>query len=207
MAEVTWLSPLFGADVVTAQGKPELVDDQLYPEELASIARAVPKRRAEFGAVRVCARRALAELGIAAQSLAPHPDRAPRWPEGIVGSLTHTASYCAAVVAKASAVRSVGVDAERERTLEPELRRMICTEREQQLLAAEDAIVCFAAKEAFYKCQYPLTGRYLDFLDVEVDFEGGKFTVSIIKPGVEQFGGAGKFLRRDGLVLCGYELR
>ena len=41
----------------------ELVGD-LFPEEAASVARAVAKRTEEFRRGRVCARRALSELGV-----------------------------------------------------------------------------------------------------------------------------------------------
>lgn len=47
--------------VATAQARPEERDHELYPEELASLERAPPKRRAEFGSVRVCARQALSQ--------------------------------------------------------------------------------------------------------------------------------------------------
>ena len=36
----------------------------------------------------------------------------PRWPDGLVGSLTHTEGYRGAVVGRSPAVRSVGIDAE-----------------------------------------------------------------------------------------------
>ncbi|MET0387514.1 MAG: 4'-phosphopantetheinyl transferase superfamily protein [Polyangiales bacterium] len=216
--ESTAIAPLFGPDVITAEGVPALVDDQLFPEELASITRAVPKRRAEFGAVRLCARRALAQLGVAPGPLVPAPDRSPRWPEGIVGSMTHTGGYCAVAVARAGSLRSVGLDAEHERVLEPALLRMICRPEEQRALAARsggaaDAIVHFAAKEAFYKCQYPLTHTFLDFLDVEVDvdFTAGRYRVRVVKSLASRpvwlDHTEGRFLRRDGLVLCGSELR
>ncbi|MFF4689931.1 hypothetical protein [Streptomyces sp. NPDC001307] len=38
--------------------------------------------------------------------------RAPRWPEGIVGSMTHCAGYHAAAVARGRSVAALGVDGE-----------------------------------------------------------------------------------------------
>jgi 4'-phosphopantetheinyl transferase EntD len=210
----TWIGSLFDPRAVTLEATPAIVDDQLYPEELAAISRAVPKRRAEFGTARVCARRALAGLGIEAQSLAPNPDRSPRWPADVVGSISHTARYCAVVVARPSVLRSVGLDVEVDRELEPGIIEMICTERERRALAdpARDAIVYFSAKEAFYKCQYPLTRSFLGFQEVEldVDYASGTFQVRLLRklqPAPPAFDHIqGRFLREHGLVLSGFEM-
>ena len=211
----TLIAPLFGPGCVTEAAAPCLVDQQLFPDEQAHIQRAVPKRRAEFGTARVCARRALARLGVAATSLVPMEDRAPRWPPGIVGSIAHTHDYCAVVVANAQRFRSLGLDVEVDKPLTPEIVRMVCTERERRTLgerSARDAIVYFAAKEAFYKCQYPLTKRFLDFQDVElaVDFARGCFESRVLAPFAAKPAWLdrlpGRFTRREGLVLCGVTL-
>jgi len=81
-----WARPLFSPRVVTAEAVPALVDAQLHPDELAAVERAVPKRRAEFGTARLCARRALSSLGFEPAALLPHEGREPRWPPGAVGS-------------------------------------------------------------------------------------------------------------------------
>jgi 4'-phosphopantetheinyl transferase EntD len=159
----------------------------------------------------------LAELGIASRPLVPRSDRSPTWPAGVVGSITHTKDYCAVVVARGSALRSVGVDAEADRTLELGLITLICTAEERQRMARRphgdrDAIVYFAGKEAFYKCQYPLTRTFLDFQDVdlELDHAAGTLRVRAVR-GLAQSCDwlaqlRGRFLRRDQLVLCGFEL-
>jgi 4'-phosphopantetheinyl transferase EntD len=211
----TVIAPLFGPQCVTEEAVPRLVDDELFPEERAHIARAVDKRRAEFGTARVCARRALARLGFAPAALVPNEDRAPRWPAGIVGSITHTKGYCSVVVARSEHCRSVGVDAEQDVALSEALIEKICTPAERAFLkerSERDAIVYFAAKEAYYKCQYPLTKSYLDFQDVEleVDFERATFRGRVVKATIPKPAWldrlAGSFLRQRGLVLCGLSL-
>ena len=77
--------------VVTEELDPRAVNEGLLPEERGAVAKAVPKRVAQFTAGRVCARRALAQLG----NTEPVPilmgeDRAPQWPAGYVGSISHT---------------------------------------------------------------------------------------------------------------------
>ncbi|HKP57747.1 MAG TPA: 4'-phosphopantetheinyl transferase superfamily protein [Polyangiales bacterium] len=206
---------LFGPDCVVEAAAPALVDHELFAEEHAHIARSVPKRRAEFGTARVCARRALTRLGVAPVSLVPTDDRAPRWPNGVVGSISHTSNYCAVVVASARAYLSLGLDIEQDKSLEPEMAAMICTAHELSTLATRsphDAIVYFSAKEAFYKCQYPLTQRLLDFRDVELelDFARGTFQARVLlerraRPAwLDRL--RGRFTRGAGLVHCGITL-
>ena len=119
-------------------------------------------------------------------------------------------------MARSAQQRSLGLDVEQDKTLAPDLREMICTPCERRVLAArdaQDAMLYFAAKEAFYKCQYPLTRLFLDFLDVEldVDFARGTFQARVFKAiedkpaWIDEL--PGRFVRRNGLWLCGVTLR
>lgn len=212
-SEPTLISSLFTAQVVTEEAVPALVDEQLFAEERAHVANAVAKRRAEFGTARVCARKALARLGVGAIPLVPHEDRAPRWPEGIVGSISHTHRYCGVAVARSERVQSLGLDVEQDKQLSPDIITVICTPAERtRLRDARDAIIYFGAKEAFYKCVYPLLQTFLDFQDVELDVDLGArtFTGRIIKPGAASVAAnphpQGRFKRERGLLLCAAEL-
>lgn len=206
------LARVLPPECVVEEAAPALVDEELYPEELAHLAQSVPKRRAEFGTARVCARRALARLGIAPMALVPSPDRSPRWPEGVVGSITHTQGYCAVAVARSAQLQSLGVDAEVDKPLGQDIVEMICTPGERRTVQARDAVVYFAAKEAFYKCQYPLTRQFLDFQDVELELSlsARTFRVRILKPlpraAAELSAVVGRFVREQGLVVCGMGL-
>jgi 4'-phosphopantetheinyl transferase EntD len=195
----------------------------LDPGEAACCARFSAKRIAEFSAGRLCARRALAELGVTRFALATNADRTPAWPPGIVGSISHTDGYCCAVVAQIAAVRSIGVDVERLGRVEPEIDRLIFTAGEMAFLATLNdadrhraATIIFSAKEAFYKCQYPLTRRWLDFTDVSLELPAthrgsGAFRVAMADPTFDlgnaiSFPLEGKF-RIDGrLVITGVTL-
>ena len=129
----------------------------------------------EFAAGRACAHRLLAEFGIVDFPVKAARDRQPQWPETLVGSITHTAGFCAAVLALKKDLSSVGIDSEIRASVKPELWRSICTVSEtawlhslpdaEQTLAAT---LIFSAKEAFYKCQYPLVAERLNFHDVSV---------------------------------------
>ena len=176
------LSKLFPADVTIAVA--EAGDDapRAYPEEEAAIARAVPGRRREFRVGRACARAALEAAGASAAPLPAGPDRAPVWPSGFVGSITHCEGFVAACVASADTYEGIGFDAERGTALGEDLVASVCTaaERSASLTGAE-AKVLFAAKEAIHKCVAPQSGIMLDFLDVTVELNAttGVFRASL----------------------------
>jgi 4'-phosphopantetheinyl transferase EntD len=148
----------------------------LYPAEARYVAKAVLKRSEEFAAGRLCARRLLAEFGIHDFPIEVAGDRQPLWPEPLVGSITHTAGYCAAVVAEKQRLLAVGMDCEVAASVKAELWPSICvpaeidwlrTLKESQRPSA--ATLIFSAKEAFYKCQYPLVRERLTFHDARVE--------------------------------------
>lgn len=98
--------------VAVAVVDPEQVTEPLFPIEEAAVSRAVAGRRAEFAAGRQAARQALKALGYAPVAIPMAEDRAPVWPQGIVGSLSHCPAACIAVVAEAARIASLGVDIE-----------------------------------------------------------------------------------------------
>jgi 4'-phosphopantetheinyl transferase EntD len=168
---------LFPSGVVTAElrepGEPAL----LMPAEAACLsAAAVDKRRREFAAGRLCARRAMAELGIRDFALRVASDRQPLWPDLIVGSITHTTGLCVAAVAQKNSVAAIGMDSEVVGGVTPDIWPTICIPAELawlQSLPESDqpaaVTLIFSAKEAFYKCQYPMTGEWLNFEDLYIE--------------------------------------
>lgn len=148
----------------------------LLPAEAACLGRAVPKRVEEFAAGRLCARRVLAEFGIMDFALQVGTDRQPVWPASMVGSITHTGGLCAAVAAERKAFAGLGMDSEVVGDVNPDLWPSLCARPEitwlHSLPTAEQtsaAALIFAAKEAFYKCQYPATSEFLNFHDVLIE--------------------------------------
>jgi 4'-phosphopantetheinyl transferase EntD len=167
---------LFPAGVIAAEMREPGSAADLWPAEAECVQRAVPKRVMEFAAGRACARRALHELGIDDFVLLAGPDRQPLWPPAIVGSITHTPGYCAAATAPRALLAGIGIDSEQTHKVSRDLWPSICRPEEaswcrslpeQQQMPA--AALLFAAKEAFYKCQYPLTREWLDFHDLAVE--------------------------------------
>lgn len=179
------------------------------PEEMS---RAVPARRREFTTVRWCARQALAGLGIGPVPILRGERGAPRWPAGVVGSMTHCAGYRAAAVARDSDVRSVGIDAESHLPLPEGVLDVIALPTELRRLAdladAEPAVhwdrLLFSTKEAVYKAWFPLTHRWLDFdqADITIGTDGTfRARLSESHPRVPEEGVSGRWLVDRGLLV------
>src|ERR1043166_9477590 len=106
------LAALFPPGVIAAGLTGAVGREQLTPTELKFIAHCADKRIQDFAAGRSCAHRALREFGIVDYSLLSGTQREPLWPPSVVGSITHTTGYAAAVVARQGDLRSLGIDCE-----------------------------------------------------------------------------------------------
>ena len=162
------------------------------PEEMMRTAAHMAHRKAEFLTGRTYARRALRSLGMPAPTIGWNPDRSPIWPKGVIGCITHTRDYCAAVVARTegpNAIRGIGIDIETPGRITDAIAMKTFTEAERAALALvpeesrqERMCAMFCAKEAFYKMQFPLTKAWVGFKDVEVALgEEGRFGLELRK--------------------------
>ncbi|WP_456846977.1 4'-phosphopantetheinyl transferase family protein [Cellulomonas sp. P5_C6] len=183
----------------------------LFPEEEPGVANAVPARRAEYAAVRDCARTALRRLGLDDVAVPAGPDRAPVWPDGIVGSMTHCDGYRAAAVATARSWRGIGIDAETRAPLPPEVLELVLNPAERAALERTDPALCldrvaFSAKESVYKVWYPLTRSWLGFEDVHVRLGDGTFVAHLVPSGLGTRVVHGRWAADEGLVVTAVAL-
>ena len=210
------IEEILPARVACAEAFGDPPDTVLFPEEEALLGRAVEKRRREFATARSCARGALAALGVAPAPILPGERGAPRWPPGVVGSITHCAGYRAAAVARARDMLSIGVDAEPDEDLPDGVLAAVSLPGERARLrdlAAAAPGTCwdrllFSAKESVYKAWFPLTGRWLGFedADITVNLADGTFRarlrVTAPVAGDSRLAGfTGRWLARDGLIM------
>lgn len=134
---------------------------------------AVAKRKVEYLAGRYCAQVlfsnhfAFENVEVTAQS-----DRAPEWPKGFVGSITHTNNWVACAAGRRNRLDSIGIDAEETFSISDygEIRSNVFSKEEQNLIGSDlrMATLMFTFKEAFYKCFYPLTKKVFGFETVEI---------------------------------------
>ncbi|HYT09204.1 MAG TPA: 4'-phosphopantetheinyl transferase superfamily protein [Mycobacteriales bacterium] len=220
------ISAVLPASVATVESYGALPGEALLPEEEPLVARAVPRRRAEFTTTRSCARRALAELGLPAVPLLSGPAREPLWPDGVVGSLTHCAGYRAAAVARAGDLATIGIDAEPHEPLPDGVRERVALGEELDQLRRLgrrnpglhwDRLL-FSAKESVYKAWYPLARCRLGFDDATVAFSpgadptSGSFTAELLARGLPPVAGRaiwlfdGRYVVRDRLLVTAVAL-
>ncbi len=147
----------------------------VWPQEAPALSRATPSRRREFAAGRQAARTAMTALGEPERAVPMGLDRAPLWPDGLTGSISHDASSCLAIVGPKMRFHSFGLDIEPDAPLPDDITEEICLPREQAWLAevpaprrALLARRLFCAKEAVYKAQYPLTETLFGFGTIQV---------------------------------------
>jgi enterobactin synthetase component D / holo-[acyl-carrier protein] synthase len=210
------IADILPPEVVAVEAFEDPPGIELFPEEAVLLARAVDKRRHEFATGRHCARAALARLGVPPAPLLPGPRGAPRWPAGVVGSITHCDGYRAAAVARDRNVVTLGLDAEPADPLPDGVMRLVFDVGERawiRELGAARPEVCwdrllFSAKESVYKAWFPLAGRWLGFAEasVTVDPDAATFAAALLVPGPAVGGRtltgfAGRWMIARGLVI------
>ena len=213
------LRELFPQGAVTAELRGAGDPNALYPDEARHVQKAVRKRAEEFAAGRLCARLLLREFGIHQFAVEVGAHRQPLWPRELVGSITHTTGFCAAVAAPKAALQSLGIDTEISGSVKKELWRGICTAAETAWLRSlpvsehlAAATLIFSAKEAFYKCQFTVTQERLGFHDVAVELpawgekRGAFRIVSNRRSGLELSAVLplqGQYLFHEQFITCG----
>lgn len=215
------LDEILPASAAVAATREDLPDAVLFPEEEASVGRAIEKRRREFTTARACAREALAQLGIQPAPIPSGPRGEPCWPAGIVGSITHCDGYRACAVARKVDLTTIGIDAEPNRPLPDGVLGDIALPEEREWLSrlAREAPevhwdrMLFCIKESVYKAWFPLAERWLGFEDavVVIDRPRRLFSARLLVPGPylgrrELSGFCGRWLVRDGFVLAAIAL-
>jgi len=139
-------------------------------------------RMRKFRLGRTCAARAMNALGKNVGVLPIGSDRAPVWPGGVVGSITHSADISVAVVAASDQVAAIGIDLETSKVLKPSLAERISTPGELDGIdveGADEGLLLFSMKEAIFKCVSRFVERFVDFTDVSVSVDTDRMTFGI----------------------------
>jgi len=125
-----------------------------------------PARREEFLRTRFLVR--------IATGLASDPGRDAdgliQWPREFCGSVSHSLGDVVVATSSGGLCASIGIDIERPSRISDKLAEKICTDSERQLICSGVVSLAeiFSAKEALFKCHFPLGRRRFWFLDAEV---------------------------------------
>lgn len=157
----------------------------LLPGE--SVRGMVARRSAEFSAGRHAARLAMAAAGLAPCALPKGADRAPVWPAGVLGSISHSDLACIAAVARPGAGTDladgpcgIGLDIEPLRPFDPAVAALVTGPEDsvpgdRAAAKADPGLLLFCVKEAAYKAQYPLSRQLFGPETLAVTISGERF--------------------------------
>ncbi|MFK3779673.1 4'-phosphopantetheinyl transferase [Agrobacterium sp. NPDC089420] len=171
--------------------------------------RATPRRKAEFIAGRRCAAEAIRRLTARTAFPGMGEDRAPIWPAGVVGAISHSRDRAIALAGSNQQFCGIGIDI--EKVLNEEEARDIAS---QALTASErhslgNAIdpfmtgLIFSAKESLFKALYPSVRRFFFFEAAELsDYsEDGSASLRL----TEDLGGRWRRGTEIPLRVCRFE--
>lgn len=139
-----------------------------------SLIAAVFKRRAEYLAGRYAAQQLLRDSGCY-EPVVLGADRAPQWPSGWRGSISHTDRWAIAVISPASVPWKPGIDIESARADDlSESAELFVTPAEYNLLTGNGMqhdialLLGFSMKESLYKSLYPQVKYLFGFDAAEI---------------------------------------
>ena len=151
-------------------------------------------RRRSFALGRAAAREALSQLDCTAGAIGKGPGGEPLWPEGFVGTISHSGDLAVAVVGRRADYDGLGVDVEqRSPGLSARGARLVCTPAEfdwvDQDPSSTRRTLLFSAKEAIFKALYPIERIWLGFGDAELtwDAERGGFDARLLKAAGQRY--------------------
>ncbi|WKZ57105.1 MAG: 4'-phosphopantetheinyl transferase superfamily protein [Bdellovibrionota bacterium] len=134
---------------------------------------------------------ALETLGVRSAGPLPHAESGARsWPEGVVGSVSHTHTAVVVAAGPSAHYRTIGIDIERvDRELHPRIEERICRPEERQALTVLShpeerrlrLLLTFCCKETLFKALSPLVRRYFGYQDARLEFEDdGKVRAGLV---------------------------
>ncbi len=164
------------------------------------------KRKIEFLNGRYCARKALEQLKFNQYyDIAINKNRSPKWPSGIVGSISHSKPLCVAITGLKKNYNSLGVDIENVDAVNSDIQDIIFTKTEIELYQNKRfdwKTLVFSAKESIYKFINPLCNKYIDFKDVDVIISSdNKFEVEFCNPNLINYSISGRYFIDENFVI------
>ena len=156
----------------------------------SSLVGAAVTRKADFLAGRVAATYALEMIGESNAQVGIGRHRAPQWPSGTVGSITHDGCVAICAAARVSTILALGVDLEPHMCQQSValLKGSVVDREEEEVLCSaalpflEALTIAFSAKESVFKAVYPHLGRYIDFDEImlrHIDVREGRLSLSL----------------------------
>ncbi|MBM3606449.1 MAG: phosphopantetheinyl transferase [Alphaproteobacteria bacterium] len=193
------LRALLPKDVGVGLQRLDLAGPPPWANEDVTLARAVSARRMEFAAGRAAARAAMAQIGVLPCAIPVRPDRAPEWPSGLCGSISHGGSQAGAIVSRRTDWAGLGLDLEPAAPMAADLADLVRHPGDQDATGLPPelaATLCFGVKEAAFKAQFPLIAQWLDYRDIAMTVTPDRFQLML--KGVRL---QGQWFQEDGMFV------
>ena len=217
-SQIDQIRKLFPAGTVVLSAPVADHSAELHDSEIRSIRAAVESRKAEFSTGRMLVALALDQLGFPVCAVPRGEFNEPLWPEGIVGSVSHTSKTCVVAVARGTACAGIGIDIEDRQAKVSDLAQLIL--REDEFVGAPSADPeslnntvrrAFSAKESVFKAIFAQVRRFVDFQEVSVSFDTSAQRFSARAPENGQLNrllatGEGGWFYSDELLTTGFYL-
>lgn len=130
-------------------------------------------RLSNFEDGRTAATQALKQSGFDGEPIIGRsPKGVPLFPDGYIGSISHTRDWAIAITARASDYTAVGVDIEAaDRHFKTDIAKRVSDDVERAQFSdfgGQDALVISSLKEAIYKALFPKAQRWIGFHEVSL---------------------------------------
>ena len=160
-----------------------------------TLAKAHARRLDEFLAGRYCVHKTFGEFGEATYlPIETLESRAPQWPAGYIGSISHTKGKVWTVLAKSDQVKFIGNDMElimSDKTAQSIKTKIIIESEQYDYNKYNEKIdfrtyitLIFSAKESLYKALYPMVQEFFGFEDAvvkNINFEDNLLDIKLLK--------------------------
>ncbi len=151
--------------------------DELYQNMLVHLSNEQKsfgiKRKHEYLAGRYCAKKVLLQLGVNPKEafLPTLPSRAPLWPKGVCGSISHSKTLALAVASTSHLSLGIDIELYIAKDRFDKINDRFLTTDEKHLVVSDTlkrGTIIFSAKEALFKLINPLCETYFGFYDAKV---------------------------------------
>ncbi len=133
------------------------------------------------------------KIGYDCRNIQIGSNRAPVWPEGIVGSISHTADTAYAAIATKEQHKYIGIDIEYfvDKEMRNSIQERIINHNESRLLQESELAdncaftLAFSAKESLFKAIQKEIGSFFDFSAAEItkiDQNASTFNIKLCDP-------------------------
>lgn len=131
------------------------------------------KRQSEYLAGRYMAQISMSSMGFEKANIARGLNNSPVWPNGVIGSISHSNDEAYSIVASSNDYKFLGIDYEKiiNDEISKEVYNSIANEKELRNVMnlgfefSHALTIIFSSKESLFKALHPHTKFYFDFLD------------------------------------------